>query len=54
MHMDSNVVFKLTLNHILFVIGVSLLSSDELWMYVPIAYNVINIGLDIKITPPGQ
>jgi len=28
-----------------------LLSSDELWMYAPIAYNGINIGLDLTISP---
>nr|CAD1819491.1 unnamed protein product [Ananas comosus var. bracteatus] len=31
---------------------IKLLSSDELWMYAPIAYNGINIGLDLKISPP--
>ncbi|KAG7977166.1 hypothetical protein I3843_05G017100 [Carya illinoinensis] len=30
---------------------IKLLSSDDLWMYTPIAYNGINIGLDLKITP---
>lgn len=29
-----------------------LLSSDELWMYAPIAYNGMNIGIDLKISPP--
>ncbi|KAJ1397294.1 Myc-type, basic helix-loop-helix [Sesbania bispinosa] len=28
-----------------------LLSSDDLWMYAPIAYNGMNIGLDLNITP---
>ncbi|KAF5743983.1 basic helix-loop-helix family protein [Tripterygium wilfordii] len=28
---------------------IKLLSSDDLWMYAPIAYNGMNIGLDIKI-----
>ncbi|WOL07803.1 hypothetical protein Cni_G16552 [Canna indica] len=32
---------------------IKLLSSDELWMYAPIAYNGVNIGLDLKITPPN-
>ncbi|CAL9202204.1 unnamed protein product [Musa hybrid cultivar] len=31
---------------------IKLLSSDELWMYAPIAYNGMNIGLDLKISPP--
>ncbi|KAJ3685519.1 hypothetical protein LUZ61_014683 [Rhynchospora tenuis] len=28
---------------------IKMLSSDELWMYAPIAYNGMNIGLDLKI-----
>ncbi|XP_078179805.1 uncharacterized protein LOC144573898 [Carex rostrata] len=31
---------------------IKLLSSDELWMYAPIAYNGMNIGIDLKISPP--
>ncbi|KAG0468832.1 hypothetical protein HPP92_018160 [Vanilla planifolia] len=31
---------------------IKLLSSDELWMYAPIAYNGMNIGFDLKISPP--
>ncbi|WOK97057.1 transcription factor bHLH84-like [Canna indica] len=31
---------------------IKLLSSDDLWMYAPIAYNGMNIGLDLKISPP--
>ncbi|XP_061373895.1 transcription factor RSL2-like [Gastrolobium bilobum] len=30
---------------------IKLLSSDDLWMYAPIAYNGINIGLDLSIFP---
>ncbi|KAK7390974.1 hypothetical protein VNO78_19229 [Psophocarpus tetragonolobus] len=30
---------------------IKLLSSDDMWMYAPIAYNGINIGLDIGIPP---
>lgn len=29
-----------------------LLSSDDLWMYAPIAYNGMDIGLDLKIGTP--
>nr|POF13401.1 transcription factor bhlh84 [Quercus suber]POF18235.1 transcription factor bhlh84 [Quercus suber] len=29
---------------------IKLLSSDELWMYAPIAYNGLDIGLDLKNT----
>ncbi|KAK9109701.1 hypothetical protein Sjap_017761 [Stephania japonica] len=30
---------------------IKLLSSDDLWMYAPIAYNGMNIGLDLNISP---
>jgi hypothetical protein len=33
---------------------VQLLSSDDTWMYAPIAYNGVNVGLDLKISPPQQ
>ncbi|KAJ8439605.1 hypothetical protein Cgig2_017172 [Carnegiea gigantea] len=31
---------------------IKLLSSDDLWMYAPVAYNAMNIGLDFKINIP--
>ncbi|XP_057964899.1 transcription factor bHLH84-like [Malania oleifera] len=31
---------------------IKLLSSDDLWMYAPIAYNGMNIGLDLNIATP--
>ncbi|KAG5581195.1 hypothetical protein H5410_051822 [Solanum commersonii] len=31
---------------------IKLLSSDDLWMYAPIAYNGMDIGLDLKIGTP--
>ncbi|XP_041013761.1 transcription factor bHLH84 [Juglans microcarpa x Juglans regia] len=31
---------------------IKLLSSDDLWMYAPIAYNGMDLGLDLKINPP--
>nr|KYP75288.1 Transcription factor bHLH84 [Cajanus cajan] len=30
---------------------IKLLSSDDLWMYAPIAFNGINMGLDLSISP---
>ncbi|KAI4298552.1 hypothetical protein L6164_032099 [Bauhinia variegata] len=33
---------------------IKLLSSDDLWMYAPIAYNGMNIGLELNITPTKQ
>ncbi|KAJ7946156.1 Transcription factor [Quillaja saponaria] len=32
---------------------IKLLSSDELWMYAPIAYGM-DIGLDLRVAPPEQ
>ncbi|XP_042472443.1 transcription factor BHLH133-like [Zingiber officinale] len=34
----------------LFFPRTQLLSSDELWMYAPIAYNGVNVGLDLKVS----
>ncbi|XP_047307285.1 transcription factor bHLH84-like [Impatiens glandulifera] len=31
---------------------IKLLSSNEMWMYAPIAYNGMDIGLDLNITAP--
>jgi hypothetical protein len=28
---------------------IKLLSSDDTWMYVPIAYNGINVGIDLNM-----
>jgi hypothetical protein len=28
-----------------------MLISDEMWMYAPIAYNGMNLGMDLKISP---
>jgi len=25
-----------------------------MWMFAPIAYNGVNVGLDLKISPPQQ
>ncbi|KAJ3674347.1 hypothetical protein LUZ60_004963 [Juncus effusus] len=33
-------------------IQIKMLSSDEMWMYSPIAYNGMNLGLDLKIMTP--
>ncbi|KAL5100883.1 hypothetical protein RYX36_005210 [Vicia faba] len=33
---------------------IKLLSSDDLWMYSPIAYNGMNIGLELGITPAKE
>ncbi|WVZ55910.1 hypothetical protein U9M48_006511 [Paspalum notatum var. saurae] len=33
---------------------IKLLSSDDMWMFAPIAYNGVNVGLDLKISLPQQ
>ncbi|WOL11890.1 hypothetical protein Cni_G20654 [Canna indica] len=33
---------------------IKLLSSDELWMYAPIAYNGMSLGFDLKVSPQSQ
>ncbi|EOX98463.1 hypothetical protein QUC31_015160 [Theobroma cacao] len=33
---------------------IKLLSSDDLWMYAPIAYNGMDIGLDLKVATPKR
>nr|AGT16693.1 transcription factor [Saccharum hybrid cultivar R570] len=30
---------------------IEMLSSDEMWMYAPIAYNGMSLGIDLKISP---
>ncbi|CAN6309212.1 unnamed protein product [Urochloa humidicola] len=31
---------------------IKMLSSDDMWMYAPIAYNGMSLGIDFKISPP--
>ncbi|TVU44855.1 hypothetical protein EJB05_04316, partial [Eragrostis curvula] len=31
---------------------IKMLSSDDMWMYAPIAYNGMSLGIDLKISPP--
>ncbi|XP_042414466.1 transcription factor RSL3-like [Zingiber officinale] len=33
---------------------IKLLSSDDMWMFAPIAYNGMNLGFDLKICPSAQ
>ncbi len=32
------------------LVFLQLLSSDEMWMYAPIAYNGMNIGIDLNLS----
>ncbi|KAF8709873.1 hypothetical protein HU200_029586 [Digitaria exilis] len=31
---------------------IKMLSSDEMWMYAPIAYNGMSLGIDLTVSPP--
>lgn len=36
--------------HLFYLILMQLLSSEDLWMYAPLAYKGMDIGLDLKIS----
>ncbi|KAI0503755.1 hypothetical protein KFK09_014696 [Dendrobium nobile] len=49
---DINTMLEEAVQYVKFLqVQIKLLSSDELWMYAPIAYNGINIDLDLKMSP---
>ncbi|CAL9088567.1 unnamed protein product [Musa textilis] len=49
---DISTMLEEAVHYVKFLqLQIKLLSSDELWMYAPIAYNGINIGLEIGISP---
>ncbi|KAG6531311.1 transcription factor RSL3-like [Zingiber officinale] len=49
---DISTMLEEAVDYVKFLqLQIKLLSSDELWMYAPIAYNGVNIGLDLKISP---
>ncbi|XP_065002405.1 transcription factor RSL3-like [Musa acuminata AAA Group] len=49
---DISTMLEEAVHYVKFLqLQIKLLSSDELWMYAPIAYNGINIGLEIDISP---
>ncbi|XP_015941704.1 transcription factor bHLH84-like [Arachis duranensis] len=52
---DISTMLEEAVHYVKFLqLQIKLLSSDDLWMYAPIAYNGINIGLDLSITPPTK
>ncbi|KAF0888921.1 hypothetical protein E2562_020143 [Oryza meyeriana var. granulata] len=47
---DISTMLEEAVHYVKFLqIQIKLLSSDEMWMYAPIAYNGMNIGLDLNI-----
>ncbi|KAJ8439604.1 hypothetical protein Cgig2_017171 [Carnegiea gigantea] len=50
---DISTMLEEAVHYVKFLqLQIKLLSSDDLWMYAPIAYNGMNIGLDFKINLP--
>ncbi|XP_022772440.1 transcription factor bHLH84-like [Durio zibethinus] len=48
---DISTMLEEAVHYVKFLqLQIKLLSSDDLWMYAPIAYNGIDIGLDKKIS----
>ncbi|KAK6938586.1 Myc-type, basic helix-loop-helix (bHLH) domain [Dillenia turbinata] len=49
---DISTMLEEAVHYVKFLqLQIKLLSSDDLWMYAPIAYNGIGINLDLKISP---
>uniref|UniRef100_A0A0E0RJD8 BHLH domain-containing protein n=1 Tax=Oryza rufipogon TaxID=4529 RepID=A0A0E0RJD8_ORYRU len=47
---DISTMLEEAVHYVKFLqLQIKLLSSDEMWMYAPIAYNGMNIGLDLNI-----
>ncbi|PKI71634.1 hypothetical protein CRG98_007957 [Punica granatum] len=50
---DISTMLEEAVHYVKFLqLQIKLLSSDDLWMYAPIAYNGIDIGLNLKINTP--
>ncbi|XP_076929452.1 uncharacterized protein LOC143593848 [Bidens hawaiensis] len=50
---DISTMLEEAVEHVKFLqLQIKLLSSDDLWMYAPIAYNGLNLGLDVKLPSP--
>ncbi|KDP44486.1 hypothetical protein JCGZ_16319 [Jatropha curcas] len=50
---DISTMLEEAVHYVKFLqLQIKLLSSEDLWMYAPIAYNGMDIGLDLKLTTP--
>ncbi|KAL6894142.1 hypothetical protein ACP4OV_008240 [Aristida adscensionis] len=50
---DISTMLEEAVHYVRFLqLQIKMLSSDETWMYAPIAYNGMSLGLDLKISPP--
>uniref|UniRef100_A0A0D9VZD3 BHLH domain-containing protein n=1 Tax=Leersia perrieri TaxID=77586 RepID=A0A0D9VZD3_9ORYZ len=50
---DISTMLEEAVHYVKFLqLQIKMLSSDELWMYAPIAYNGMDLGIDLNISPP--
>ncbi|XP_004292132.1 PREDICTED: transcription factor bHLH85-like [Fragaria vesca subsp. vesca] len=52
---DISTMLEEAVHYVKFLqLQIKLLSSDDMWMYAPICYNGMDLGLDRKLTTPSQ
>ncbi|CAL8176857.1 unnamed protein product [Prunus armeniaca] len=52
---DISTMLEEAVHYVKFLqLQIKLLSSDDMWMYAPICYNGMDLGLDLKLTSPKQ
>ncbi|KAF2941475.1 transcription factor UNE12 isoform X1 [Oryza sativa Japonica Group] len=50
---DISTMLEEAVHYVKFLqLQIKMLSSDELWMYAPIVYNGMDLGIDLNISPP--
>ncbi|KAF5194547.1 Transcription factor bhlh [Thalictrum thalictroides] len=50
---DISTMLEEAVHYVKFLqVQIKLLSSDDMWMYAPLAYNGMDLGLDLKISQP--
>ena len=51
LQVDISTMLEEAVEYVKFLqLQIKLLSSDEMWMYAPIAYNGMNIGIDLNLS----
>ncbi|PQQ02833.1 transcription factor bHLH84 [Prunus yedoensis var. nudiflora] len=52
---DISTMLEEAVHYVKFLqLQIKLFSSDDMWMYAPICYNGMDLGLDLKLTSPKQ
>ncbi|KAG8073926.1 hypothetical protein GUJ93_ZPchr0006g46190 [Zizania palustris] len=52
---DISTMLEEAVHYVKFLqLQIKLLSSEDMWMFAPIAYNGVNVGLDLRITSQQQ